>query len=111
MYIVHVQVKVKPACINDFISATISNAEKSITEDGILSFDIIQQIDDPSRFVLIEVYRTDKDPGKHKDTAHYKIWRDKVESMMSEPRESQRYINLFPENLNDIQDSKMRKIE
>jgi autoinducer 2-degrading protein len=96
MYIVHVHVKVKEDRINEFIEATKENAKNSEKEDGIVKFDLIQKIDEPSRFILIEVYRTDQDPRKHKDTAHYKNWRKKVENMMAEPRQSEKFLNIFP---------------
>jgi quinol monooxygenase YgiN len=97
MFIVHVYVHVKQNLINDFKQATLENAENSIKEPGIARFDVIQQIDDSTQFVLVEVYRTREDPAKHKETAHYKKWRDTVESMMAEPRKSIKYSNIFPD--------------
>ena len=98
MYIVQVHVKVKENRIQDFVIATKENAKMSILEPGIVRFDIIQQIDEPTQFILYEIYRTDKDPAKHKDTEHYRVWRGKVESMMVEPRQSVKYRNYFPED-------------
>ena len=97
MYIVQVHVRVKEDRIQDFIDAIKENAKNSILEPGILRFDIIQQIDEPTQFILYEIYRTDQDPAKHKDTEHYRIWRGKVEGMMAEPRQSVKYRNIFPE--------------
>ena len=96
MLIVHVYVHVKQDRIEDFKQATIENAQNSIHEPGIARFDCIQQKDDPSRFVLIEVYRTPDDPAKHKETAHYQKWRDSVADMMAQPRSSIKYDNIFP---------------
>jgi quinol monooxygenase YgiN len=97
MFIVHVFVHVKPESVEDFKKATIENAESSIKEPGIALFDVIQEQDDPTRFVLVEVYRTPNDPAKHKDTPHYAKWRDSVASMMAEPRSSIKYMNIFPD--------------
>ncbi len=97
MFIVHVFVHVKPDQVEAFKSATIENAGNSIKEPGVARFDIIQQMDDPTRFVLVEVYRTPDDPGRHKETAHYPIWRDTVADMMAEPRTSIKYTNIFPD--------------
>jgi quinol monooxygenase YgiN len=97
MIIVHVFVHVKPEFLEEFKHATLENARCSIQEPGIARFDVIQQLDDPTRFVLVEVYRTSEDPAKHKETAHYAAWRDKVAPMMSEPRTSVKYSNLFPD--------------
>ncbi len=97
MHIVHVQVKVKPEFIEAFKKATLENACNSLEEPGITRFDVIQQIDDPARFVLVEVYRTSEDPALHKQTAHYAKWRDAAEPMMSEPRTRVVYTNLFPD--------------
>lgn len=98
MYIVQVHVKVKENRIEDFIVSTKENAKKSLLEPGIMRFDIIQQLDDPTEFILYESYRTDQDPAKHKDTEHYRIWRGKAESMMVQPRQSVKYRNIFPED-------------
>ena len=97
MLAVHVHVHVKPDQIEAFTRATLDNARHSLQEPGVVRFDVIQQSDDPSRFVLVEVYRTADDPARHKETDHYKRWRDTVEPMMAEPRRSVRYRTLFPD--------------
>lgn len=98
MLVVHVYVQVKPGCEEAFRVATIENARNSVKEPGIARFDVIQQNDDASKFVLIEVYRTADDPARHKETDHYKKWRDAVEPMMAVPRASVKYANCFPED-------------
>ncbi|MBC7264968.1 MAG: antibiotic biosynthesis monooxygenase [Chloroflexi bacterium] len=96
MLIVHVHVHVKAEYVEAFRQATVENARHSVEEPGIARFDVIQQEDDPTRFVLVEVYRTAEDPAKHKETAHYQKWRDTVAEMMAEPRTSVKYTNVFP---------------
>lgn len=96
MLIVHVQVCVKPDQVDAFRAASVENARQSVREPGVARFDVIQQQDDPTRFVLVEVYRTSEDPGRHKETAHYQKWRDAVAPMMAEPRTSVKYTNVFP---------------
>jgi len=98
MVVVHVHVRVKPELVDAFIKATLENARDSHREPGVARFDVIRQQDDPARFVLVEVYRTAEDPGRHKETAHYRKWRDAVAEMMAEPRSSVKYANLFPED-------------
>jgi autoinducer 2-degrading protein len=97
MLIVQVHVHVKEDSIEAFKQASVENAQNSVKEPGIARFDVIQQIDDPSRFVLIEVYRTDEAPAAHKLTDHYAKWRDTVTEMMAEPRFSAKYNNVFPD--------------
>lgn len=97
MFIVHVFIHVKKDRIKDFKEATLKNARNSVNEPGIARFDIVQQQDDSTRFILIEVYRTPDDPAKHKETEHYKKWRDTVEDMMEEPRSSIKLTNIFPD--------------
>lgn len=97
MYIVHVYIHVKPEAVDDFITATIENARQSVQEPGIARFDFIQQIDDPQKFMLIEVYRTPDDPAKHKETSHYQAWRQTVEYMMAEPRTAVKFVNVYPD--------------
>lgn len=96
MYIVHVFIHVKEESIDAFIEATVENARLSAEEEGVARFDFIQQQDDPTRFVLVEVYRTPDDALKHKETEHYNKWRDIVAYMMEEPRTSVKYINIHP---------------
>ena len=96
MLIVHVHVHVKPEFVGSFRDACIENALNSVQESGIVRFDVIQQRDDPARFILIEIYRTPEDPAKHKETAHYAKWRDAVADMMAEPRYSVKFDNIFP---------------
>ena len=97
MFIVHVFARVKPDQVEAFRAATLENARNSIKEPGIARFDVIQQQDDSTRFVLVEVYRTSDDPARHKETAHYQKWRDTVADMMAEPRTSVKYTNVFPD--------------
>ena len=96
MFIVHVFVHVKPDRVEDFKAATLENARNSVLEPGIARFDVVQELEDPTRFILVEVYRTPEDPARHKETAHYKKWRDTVEDMMAESRTSIKLANLFP---------------
>ncbi len=97
MHIVHVFVLVKPEHVEAFKRATLENARSSLNEPGIARFDVIQQKDDPTRFVLVEVYHAPDDLPRHKETEHYKRWRDVVASMMAAPRSSIRYRSVFPE--------------
>ena len=96
MLVVHVHVHVKPEFVEAFRAAATENATHSVQEPGIARFDVIQQADDPTRFVLVEAYRTPEAASLHKETAHYKAWRDAVAGMMAEPRTSVRYAGVFP---------------
>ncbi len=96
MLIVHVFVHVKDDCVEAFKAASVENARNSVQEPGIARFDVIQQANDPARFVLVEVYRTVDDPARHKETAHYQTWRDTVADMMAEPRSAIKYANVWP---------------
>ena len=98
MLIVHVFVHVTPEAIDAFRVATLANARNSVLEPGIARFDVIQQADDPTRFVLVEVYRTVEATVRHKETAHYAAWRDAVAGMMAEPRTSTKYENVYPDD-------------
>jgi quinol monooxygenase YgiN len=99
MLIVHVHVHVKPEDIEAFKQASLDNASHSIKEPGIARFDVIQRVDDPTQFILIEVYRSVEATVQHKETAHYKRWRDAVGDMMAEPRASVKFNNVFPDDL------------
>src|SRR5687768_14800994 len=96
MLVVHVFVHVKPESVEAFKEATVENARHSVQEEGIVRFDVIQNTGDPTRFVLVEVYRDAEAPARHKETAHYNSWRDTVAEMMAEPRTSTKYSIVFP---------------
>jgi (4S)-4-hydroxy-5-phosphonooxypentane-2,3-dione isomerase len=96
MNIVQVYIHVMPEHIEAFIQATIENARSSREEPGVARFDFLQQSDDPTRFLLTEVYKDDEAPKRHKETNHYLRWRDTVEGMMVEPRQGIKYANIFP---------------
>ena len=97
MLIVHVHVRVKAEFVEAFRQATVENAESSVQETGIARFDVVQQCDDPTRFVLVEVYRDESAPAAHKETAHYAKWRDAVAPMMGEQRSSVKFRAVFPD--------------
>lgn len=98
MFIAHVHVHVKPESAETFRQASLENARNSVQEPGVARFDVIQQQDDPTRFVLVEVYREREDADRHKETEHYQVWRDAVAEMMAEPRSSVKYSNIFPDD-------------
>jgi len=98
MLIVHVHVHVKSEHVAEFRSATLENARSSVLEPGVVRFDVIQQSDDVTRFVLVEIYRTEDAPARHKETPHYANWRDAVAGMMASPRTSVKYNAVFPED-------------
>jgi quinol monooxygenase YgiN len=100
MQIVLVHVHVKPEYVDAFKQASIDNASNSVQEAGIARFDVIQQADDPTRFILVEVYKTTEAQAAHKETAHYARWRDTVAEMMAESRHGIKYTNIFPSNDN-----------
>jgi autoinducer 2-degrading protein len=98
MHIMHIHIHVKPDSVEAFRQATIANARESVKEPGIARFDVLQQADDPTRFVLTEVYRTAEAPAQHKETAHYNTWLHTAVEMMAEPRTRAAYANVFPDD-------------
>jgi quinol monooxygenase YgiN len=97
LIVVHVHVHVKPDAVEAFRAATLANASASVREPGVARFDVVQSVDDSTRFVLVEVYRNEGAPAAHKETAHYARWRDAVAPLMAEPRVGTRYVNVFPD--------------
>jgi len=97
MHIVHVFVHVIPGQEAAFEQATLENARASLQEPGVARFDVVRQQDDPTRFALVEVYRTPAAALAHKETAHYARWRDTVAAMMAEPRSSVKYTAVHPD--------------
>jgi autoinducer 2-degrading protein len=98
LIVVHVHAHVKPDGVDAFRVASIENARESLREAGVARFDVVQSTEDPTRFVLVEVYRTRDAPAAHKATAHYARWRDAVADLMAEPRTAVKYVNVAPED-------------
>ncbi len=96
MFLVHVHIKVRPEKVKEFITATEENAKNSILEMGVLRFDFIQDSSDETSFMLIEAYKNPAANAAHKDTRHYRVWRELVNDMMAEPRQSKRYKAIYP---------------
>jgi quinol monooxygenase YgiN len=97
MLIVHVFVQVHPGREEEFRRATLENAQNSLLEPGIARFDVVQDLSDPTRFVLVEAYRDELAPAAHKETEHYKVWRDAVEPWMAVARSSAKYREIHPD--------------
>jgi len=98
LHIVFVHVHVKPERIEDFRVAATANARGSVEEPGVARFDVVQDANDPTRFVLVESFRDAGAAAEHKETAHYLRWRDAVADMMAEPRSGRQYVNVFPDD-------------
>ena len=98
MLVVLVHVHLKAEHLEAFKKASLANAQESLKEPGIARFDLLQQQDDPTRFVLVEAYRTPEAPAAHKGTRHYQVWRDLVAPMMAEPRSSVKFTNAYPDD-------------
>jgi autoinducer 2-degrading protein len=95
MQVVFVHVHVKPEYLEQFKALCLDNASNSVQEPGIARFDVVQNAEDPTRFVLVEAYRSADAPARHKETAHYARWRDGVTDMMAEPRSAVKYESVF----------------
>lgn len=96
MYVTLVHVHVKPEHVDDFIEASRLNHRESVREPGNRRFDLLQSSEDPTRFMFYEAYVSEEDAKAHKQTDHYKQWRETVADWMAAPREGVRYDGLFP---------------
>jgi quinol monooxygenase YgiN len=96
MLTVHVSLRVKPDCVESFRRISLENARCSLQESEVLRFDVLQQIDDTARFLLVEVYRSEEGPTLHRQTAHFEKWRSQAEPMLAEPRTRTLYDTLLP---------------
>lgn len=99
MQVTLVHVHVKPEFVEAFIEATRTNHEASVQEPGNLRFDVLQNPEDATRFILYEAYVSAETAAAHKQTAHYAAWRDAVADMMAEPRSGEPMQGLFPASL------------
>jgi quinol monooxygenase YgiN len=98
MLIVHVEIHVKAAQIDAFKAACVENSNNSLLEPGIARFDVLQRIDDPTRFLLVEIYRSTEAVTAHKQTSHYQKWAETVAEMMEAPRSSVKFTKTHPQD-------------
>ncbi len=86
MYLFHAYVRVAAGSEHEFAEACRVNSLASLQEPGCLRFDVLQQADDPTRFVLVEAYGSEDDLAFHKTTDHYKAWAEVTNRVQVEPR-------------------------
>lgn len=96
MHVTIVYIRVKPEHVSEFIAATRRNHEGAVQEAGNRRFDVIQDANDPTRFVLYEAYLSAADAAAHKETPHYHAWAQAVTPWLAAPRERAQYKGLFP---------------
>lgn len=96
MIIMNVFLRIKPERVNDFIAATLQNGNLTTQEPGNIRFELIQQTDDPTRFILTEIYRTQADMDAHFQSQHFQEWRAAVNDAFAEPGYSATYTPHFP---------------
>jgi len=96
MYVVCVQVHVHENRVREFTEAILDNARSTRKEPGNVRFDVLRREQDPTRFLLYEVYRTAADFAAHQQTPHYFRFRDAVADWMAEPRVGVRHESVFP---------------
>lgn len=93
-----IHVEVKPKCIDDFIKECKKNHREAVKEPGNLRFDVLQDFENPSKFMLYEAYESEEASAVHKQTRHYHVWRNAVENMMAKPRIGVKHRIIYPEN-------------
>ncbi len=98
MLILQVQIRVKPDFLQAFRDATIANSKGSLAEAGIARFDVLQNEEDPTRFALVEAYRTRQAVAAHKETVHYRAWVEAIEPMLAEPRTRSWWTSVHPDD-------------
>lgn len=96
MRLVIVDIRVVEGKSDEFIAASLENARHSLQEPGVLRFELLRSEEQPERFALVEGYRDAEAQAAHKETEHYKRWRDLAEPLMAEPRTRAVYTTLEP---------------
>jgi quinol monooxygenase YgiN len=96
MHFVIVNIQVKGYMVDAFIQETVKNVQGSLEEQEVVSFDFLQSKDDPTKFLLIEVYKNEASVVTHQQTSHYLIWKEADNGMMEQPRTKMAYSNVFP---------------
>jgi len=92
-----VSVSVRHGFEDDFKKATSLNRDETLKEEGSLRFDILQSENESGQFMLYEVYRSEEAVLAHKETSHYKNWREKVAPWMASNRRGEKFLVVRPE--------------
>jgi autoinducer 2-degrading protein len=97
MRMIMVRLEVKPEKVDAFLKLVTFNASESRKESGNLRFDVVQSVDNATRFALYEVYRDDAAVAAHQATPHYALWRAEIEGLLVTPRISEKFASVSPE--------------
>lgn len=81
-----ITVRVKAGSEAEFERLTTENHEASLTEPGVLRFDVLKDTDNPGTYYLYEAYRDEAATWAHKETDHYQYWKEQVAPLMEGER-------------------------
>ncbi|MEX1295505.1 MAG: antibiotic biosynthesis monooxygenase [Candidatus Limnocylindrales bacterium] len=95
MFIAAVHVYVKPDKVDEFIEGIKANHEGSIAEPGCLRFDVARSKEDPTEFLLWEVYVDEAANAFHKTTPHYLAFKEQMPELMSKERHSDLFDGIY----------------
>ena len=77
MHIVLVRLTIRPEFAEEFERALVHNAKESVAKDpGCLRFDVSQEYDDPSKWILYEIYDTPDAHAAHRQAPHFLAFAD-----------------------------------
>ncbi len=97
MYIFQVHHYIKPELIEEYKTATLENAQKSILEPGVIRFDVFQDTTNPAHFSLFEVYRDTDARDAHLTTEHFLKWKDVYLQTQERRGNGDEFNALFPD--------------
>jgi quinol monooxygenase YgiN len=92
-FVTFVQVHVIAGAEAAFLEASRMNAVSSRLEEGCTRFEVVQQIEDPTKFMLIEGWVGEEAVATHRATAHYAAWRTAVDDLMAQERQAVRFVS------------------
>jgi quinol monooxygenase YgiN len=96
MITVIIQIKVHPEQVDAFKALTLPNAKERVQSAGNLRFEVYQQEDKPTQFVMVEVFRSQAEIDAYYATKSYREWHAATAPMVAEMTGSD-YRQLFLE--------------
>ena len=91
MFVAAVHVFVKPESLDDFMDLILMDQEGTLAETGCVRFDIVRSTDDPTEFLIWEVYLDEEAAAFHKTTPHYAAFKERMPALASKDRFADRY--------------------
>jgi len=96
MFVQLVNIRVKPGHVDEFLEAFRINYQGTVREPGNVRFDVLQDPEDETRFVIYEAFTSAAAVDEHKKTEHYRRTVEAIDGILIGPRNKDYYTMIIP---------------